>query len=214
MSEQDITQLYRDEMSEVYAEVQIEDIGREHAQYILNGDRESRDRLIVKLLPVVLLLVRKLNVPRDFIDDCIQAGNLAIMQAIESWESAHARTLASWAYVYVRRDILREMDKLREFDNFEELVTEPEWEIPEDDYEPKKVSHEYHIDTILEEVTMQQVKDYISKMDMDTSNLFYLVLERNHNIKEASYILGFSQSKGDRIYQLAISKLRNKLGNY
>lgn len=54
---------------------------------------------------------------RENYQDLIQEGNLAILLAIDSWQAGKGMAFSSWCYMYIRKAIVREMQRDIKFDN-------------------------------------------------------------------------------------------------
>ena len=78
----------------------------------VSGDR---DALVHALLPVVRKqtshIVRKHRLRGD-LEDLVQAANVAMLQAIDSWDEDGGASITTWVYWYAQREIFRENTRI------------------------------------------------------------------------------------------------------
>lgn len=108
----DLTDLYLDDLTEEFEHLDIEDIEWEHRRYVEFGDIDSRNKLVLRAAPLVVALTKRLSIPRDFRNDAIQAGNLAVIQAVDTWNRDRGFRFTTWAAWKAARQMIREVEKL------------------------------------------------------------------------------------------------------
>lgn len=114
MGEPTVTDLYQAELTDLLDDLEIEEIEWHHARWTQYGSEEDRNLLVKRCLAMPWAVIKKDSIPRDFVDDCIQAGNLAIFQAIETWSPRGGMAYTSWVWMYVRRAMMAERTRLNE----------------------------------------------------------------------------------------------------
>ena len=95
---QDITTIHqvldRDTQRELFAKMKA-------------GDRDAKDRVIYSCLPLVVDIAKKFRVNNKHVDleDMVQEGNMALMNAVEKWdvERGSITTVATW---YIRNVLI------------------------------------------------------------------------------------------------------------
>ena len=194
MSDTNITELYIQEMTEAVDKLDLLDVEFEYLRYRMYDDNDSRDKLILRCVPMVIAIIKVLEVPPEFKDDCIQAGNLAIILALDTWKVAAGYAWTTWAWRHARLAMLREWKKLTGRPGIDGEIVVEEEEL----YEPQDSAEVAELHTFIQGLPHRQLE------------LMSLVLE-GKNISEAAASLGISRQAGHTLYQGAVHTLRKKL---
>jgi RNA polymerase sigma factor (sigma-70 family) len=108
---------YKRDMKGVVTKLSPEDIKRLHSE-------GEYDTLVESFLPMVLHVAMKTQ-PKSGIGveymDLVQAGNIGLINAVRSWNPDHASGLAlsTWAWRYIKRDMMRELESTPVMDSLE-----------------------------------------------------------------------------------------------
>lgn len=156
-----------------------------------NADLRSA---VLLLAPVVLAVLGKLNIPKANQDDCVQAGHLAVIQALSSWDRQAGKTLVSWVWQYVAREISREAAR---------GATTETYPIPDEDEVDDGLDGE-------RAVTVDDLRIEIGWLPQLEQKLMLGVLA-GASVSSVGESLGLSQSRADRMYKAAVKKLRHNL---
>jgi RNA polymerase sigma factor (sigma-70 family) len=199
--------MYVKEMTEAVKELDIESIEFEHRRYKEFGDIDSRNKLVVRCMPLVMSVLRTLDVGRDLVDDCIQAGNLAVIGAIESWDTRNSKSLTSWVWLYIQTYMLREVKFLTEMEHFEPL----QFVNPENDEElldnPDLPGIPFTADA---EILKEQMYASFGQLT-DTQRLVVEMVLDGHTEQRIANSMNISQQAVSRTYDRAVSSLRRLL---
>lgn len=191
---------------------------------------EQRNAIVVELQPKVKRLVRNLRIDAQLVDDCIQAGNLAVIKAIDSWAAAHPGqnwdAAASMKIVEkaIKTDILREKARLESAGdtNFENLPEVSPRSVGWDDFndetwEPASQVHSGTMPIVNEDnedteahVMRERLIELI-KTQKGTPRTIGLGVLAGFSVSEIAARIGISQSAADRVYQTLVKQLKAEL---
>lgn len=202
MSERTITEMYRSEMTEAIDELEIEEIEWHHSRWINYHSEEDRSTLLTRCLNLPWAIVKKDGIPKDFIDDCVQAGNLAILQSIETWKPSGGMAFTSWAWMYARRAMMAERTRLNEmygFSEWEEEILGDGHTANEDNEELERDAQVSLIESLLAELSERQEE-------------MMLCMLAGYTIPAAARQMGMSRVAAYRLHDRAVKKLRRLVG--
>lgn len=103
---------YKQNVSEVYRKL-TPDEQKELYDRIQNGDNEARDTLISGCLPLVVKIAEKFHFNNKHIDldDIIQEGNLALINAIDKWNPAISSSITTLAWYAITNSLINMIHK-------------------------------------------------------------------------------------------------------
>jgi RNA polymerase sigma factor (sigma-70 family) len=193
-------ELYKIEMDAKFQRLDAEELATLHETWRTQGDKFARERIIHALLPMVPSICQKLQaafgVPRrDQWDDCVQAGNLAILKAVESWQAGAGMKLSVWAYRDARRDIVREVEFLDEGRDWRREHAQDDSD--EGDY----------VAQVESAIDFEAVRQHIGKLT-ERQQLIVNLLLSGVSVEDAAETLGISRQKAYTLHERAIKALR------
>lgn len=103
---------YKEEVSKVYSKLSTEDQRRLHS-LMLSGDTNARDELISSCLPLVIKIAEKFSVNNKHVDieDFIQEGNIALINAIDKWNPDISKSITTLAYHSITNALINMIQK-------------------------------------------------------------------------------------------------------
>ena len=84
---------------------------QEAVELLLEGKREEVFDSLMKIVPFVVQRYVDDAFRRENYEDMVQEGNLAVWQCIDTWKPGGGMSLASWAFMYARKAVIREVRK-------------------------------------------------------------------------------------------------------
>lgn len=192
----------------------------------------ERNRKVAGCIPIVESIGRSLHISGDALDDCLQAGHLAVIQAIEKYdpETSWDAFVHGWLKLSVARDMLREKHKAQTeagrlaADGYRGLSLEDvDWHDSEDgsmgdsSWAAELLVNDGNTD-LDRSILRDRLVDAICELPADDcagsarSEILFGVLE-GHTVSEIGRRLGISQSTADRLFQHGVALLREKLSD-
>ena len=113
MTKPTLTDLYIQEVTEEYVPLNDREIEWHYKRYMEYKDETSRNALFLSTMPLILWLIKVKDIGEDMKDDCIQAGNVAILEAIETWHPDRGSSFATWIRNQANREITREVNRIK-----------------------------------------------------------------------------------------------------
>jgi RNA polymerase sigma factor (sigma-70 family) len=171
----------------------------------------ARNCIVIDCTPIVKRIVARIRPPDHCYDDCIQAGHMAVMKAVDKWNpetTPYEALVACWIKPSVVREVYREIERTKPQDDVpvHELA---EYEDSNDTVTDEALLVEDIADDLLHRRD-SMIDAIIGMRDKVTRNLMLHVLE-GHSVSESGRLLGLTQSSADRLYQRAVTTLREKL---
>ena len=196
MKEPSITDLYVQDMTKEHKPLNEAQVEWHHSRFIEFKDKDSRNALFLATMPIVLWLISIHKIPEDHRDDCIQAGNLAILAAISSWRPEAGSTFASWARNQANREIKREHETLTSVLGVDISDIEDELDMDNDWNEDLEL-----------EVDLQKLKQGIQGLP-GRQRLLMRYTQQGMSVANAADRMGITRQAGGRLYARAIKNLR------
>lgn len=167
--------------------------------WTLRSHPDARARLVHALLPMVPSICQKLQAAggrpdRNQWDDCIQAGNLAILESLESWNPEGGTKLSVWAYQYARTYIVREIS-----DTGMTYGYEPRADDNSDDGEQVRLTEDG-----IDFETIRKLMVHLTGRQQTVVNLRL----NGASIAEAAALMGIRRDTAQELYARAVVALR------
>lgn len=206
MNDRRIRSTYIRELSEQHSRLDDDVVRRLHSKFKATRDKADHEALILHLLPMVLSLVGELQIPEQFIDDVIQAGNLAILKYLPAWDDTKGQTLSTYLYPAVRSDMLRELDDLQSCG-----VLSREWDraYVESSEETVEAANE-HNEKLEDVVLIQQLRKAINVLD-EPDRAVMLLIADDKSQHEVADTLNIPRRTVSRIVKRATVRLSSIL---
>jgi RNA polymerase sigma factor (sigma-70 family) len=199
-SEPTAYELYRIDMDAKFSALDSEDTLKAWQQARRSGFRGAIwDDLVHSLLPIVPHVCGKLQLRygrpnKSQWDDCIQAGNLAVLLAIRSWSPETGVKLSTRAYTYVARDVSRQLDLLESdgvsYEN-----------IPDSDDGGE------FVENVERSIDFRVVRDNVANLTLPQQRVVNLLLS-GRTIAEAAEVMGVTRQAAHALHERAIEELR------
>jgi RNA polymerase sigma factor (sigma-70 family) len=209
-------ELYRLDMDAKFHKLDSEELETLHVTWTSQGDKFAHEKLVHALLPLVPHVCGRLRTyygqPNpDQWDDCIQAGNVALLQAIQSWNAEGGKSLPSWVCQYVVRDVGRQIAFLTENKGFAYSR-----ERQHNDYDGSDAAYSDENENSDEgeqakqmerEVDIRNVRDNLHKLSDQQRNVVNLLLS-GKSLADAARGLGITRQAAFALHERAIQELR------
>lgn len=171
-------------------------------ELVLTGDINSAINALLLIVPDAARSYAKaaaiFNV--DF-DDVIGVGNVALVEAVHSWQPA-GESLKNWCYKKVGRDMGRFMGKELAY------INHTEEELP-DEHEDEPLDESM---TGLDKVSQTQIREWVNaNMSPRESEIVNLVYFRGMGIREIARKKGVSAEAISKIHRRALGILREEV---
>ena len=75
-------------------------------------------KIVERLQPLIISIIRRhtmVMVTDECYADVLQEGNIGCMEATKSWKYGKGASIGTWSYQYIKRHVLREVDRQYEF---------------------------------------------------------------------------------------------------
>lgn len=86
------------------------------------GDADAHNTLVYSMGPLVVTIARRICFKPQYLDDCISAGYVGLLQALEKFDPTLGWRLSTYAYKAVQRHVLKEIHHVptEQLDEFNE----------------------------------------------------------------------------------------------
>jgi RNA polymerase sigma factor (sigma-70 family) len=207
MSDRRIREAYIYDLSSQHRRLDDETVRLLHSRLLATGDKNASDALTLHLMPMVLKLAGELQIPDKFMDDAIQAGNLALLKYMMSWNATKGQSISTYLYPAVRSDMLRELDDLQSCG-----VLSREWDnraYVESSEETVEAVNE-HNEKLEDVVLIQQLRKAINVLDEpDRAVMLLIADDKSH--QEVADTLSIPRRTVSRIVKRATGRLSSIL---
>ena len=94
---------------------------REANRLIRQGNVQELYFRLQRLVPYIIQKHTPLLRDSSIFDDAMQEGNIGLLKSFESWKFGAGASISTWAYPYIKRAVLKEID--RQFDYYRQNFT-------------------------------------------------------------------------------------------
>lgn len=193
-------------------------------EYLVNGDKESLNKLVEKNIRLVYYLVQKYYKDGYNYDELVSIANMGLMKAINSFDVSRIGQInfATYASTVIRNDIYMEY---RRNGNFEDMIYLSDPILGDDEeltLEDSIADKEDFVEDFIEEDDYNNKKKKIYEVLKSLDQREKTVIEylygfkdgKKHTNTEVGKMLGLSQSYISRLSNSILEKLKDMLDEY
>jgi len=160
------------------------------------GDEKSREDLILLYRPMVFWLIRKLYVDPQLYPDLVQEGMVALIKAVDNFDTSRGTRFSTYAYYRVRGEMI----------NF---LQRGEAKAPI----PVEIEEDSVVDPVMPDAidTLIEINENIRKLPARESRIISSILLEGRSVREVADSEGYDISHIYRIKRKGLSSLRKML---
>jgi len=161
-----------------------------------------KQETIERLMPLVNTVISRAKPHQDLVEDCRQAGVLAIYDAVASWDSQKGISLPSWSWFYIVKAVYKEANF---FNDIPGKIDAFSAEISEDE-EFRVVDEEYI------EAEIGVISALLPDLPDRQQDVLILYAE-GKTFGEIAEDMGISRQAAHRLYKRAVTAVSRILDN-